>query len=177
MEPNYHIIYKVGNDNEENLELKDYFSKIYPKRTKGFSEKTQVNSHEISSTVIKGYITKINERGKQLTIQIGPKMSSNLPIKKTIFKYNVFSKIKKVYNKPQAYFYELMRTCNKFLLAPANFQKGMWPLRITAGVNPRPENLKTKKEALLQKNANMLQSFKNNEVKVGALSGVDNLSN
>jgi hypothetical protein len=55
---------------------------------------------------IKGYITKINERGKQLTVQIGPKISSNLPIKKTIFKYNVFSRTKKVYNKPQAYFFE-----------------------------------------------------------------------
>jgi len=62
----------------------------------------------------KGYITKTNERGKQLTIQIGPKMSSNLPIKKTIFKYGALSRAKKVYNKPQAYFFELMRTCNKW---------------------------------------------------------------
>ena len=63
----------------------------------------------------KGYITKINERGKQLTIQIGPKMSSDLPIKKTIFKYVALSRARRVYNKPQAYFSELMRTCNKWL--------------------------------------------------------------
>ncbi len=64
---------------------------------------------------IKGYITKINERGKQLTIQLGPKMSSNSPVKETIFKYNVFARTKKVYNKPEAYFFELMRERSEFL--------------------------------------------------------------
>ena len=101
----HHITYKAGKDNEGDT--------ASPAKPRSSTPET-VGFRRTCPEAIKGYITKINERGKQLTVQIGPKMSSNLPIKKTIFKYNVFSRTKKVYNKPQAYFSELMRTCNKF---------------------------------------------------------------
>ncbi len=105
--------------NKKNLKkINKYYAEITYKPQIQYKKekikKKQVNK-KIKKEIIKGYIMKINERGKQISIQLGPKINSNIPIKKTIFKYNTFTKTKQVYNKLEAYFYELIREKNKWL--------------------------------------------------------------
>ena len=72
----------------------------------------QLNTKNHSQlNILKAYVNPPSVKTSTFTlgVSIGPKLETNMPINKFYFKHNLFTKIKKVYNKPNIHIFQIYR--------------------------------------------------------------------